>query len=429
MLGVQLGVDDAPRACRRTSSGVGGGPATGWWTGAPGSSGFGRSTMRMTNKNRLDLENMPAGGYRQARWPVDRPARGAEGAGRRDPVRDVPRAGPLDRGRCRPRTSPSALGLHANTVRLHLERLREAGLVDVEAVHRGTVGRPQHLYFLAAGAPALGFDPPAHALLAGLLAALAERVGADANDAAETGRVWGAEAGRRTRSRSCLHGARAASSPGSGSSPRPSRRRRATRAARGSTSCTARSASWPRPTPSWCATCTGGCARASSIPWAGEALRSSRRCTTLSHATSWSGSGILTTTDSTRGVPRCSLSRTPAPSSPHATPPPTRCKALIEAEGNPELVLRVAVRPGGCSGLSYEMFFDTDVAADDVRTEHGGVTVVIDPASAAAPRRRVARLQGRPPGRRVRDQQPERHPQLRLRPVVLLSDPACPVSA
>jgi predicted ArsR family transcriptional regulator len=96
------------------------------------------------------------------------------------------------------------LGLHANTVRLHLERLREAGLIDVEPVHRGTVGRPQHLYFLADGAPALGFDPPAHVLLAGLLAALAERIGADANDAADTGRVWGADAGRRTRSRSCL---------------------------------------------------------------------------------------------------------------------------------------------------------------------------------------------------------------------------------
>ena len=59
-----------------------------------------------------------------------------------------------------------------------------------------------------------------------------------------------------------------------------------------------------------------------------------------------------------------------------------KVRALIEAEGNPELVLRVAVRPGGCSGLSYEMFFDTDVAADDVRTEHNGVSVVIDPASA-----------------------------------------------
>jgi len=97
------------------------------------------------------------------------------------------------------------LGVHANTVRLHLERLREVALVDAEAVHRGTVGRPQHLYFLAADAPGLGFDPPAHALLAGLLAALAERVGADPDDAAETGRAWGAEAGKRTRTTSCLH--------------------------------------------------------------------------------------------------------------------------------------------------------------------------------------------------------------------------------
>jgi iron-sulfur cluster assembly protein/iron-sulfur cluster insertion protein len=59
-----------------------------------------------------------------------------------------------------------------------------------------------------------------------------------------------------------------------------------------------------------------------------------------------------------------------------------KVKSLIAAEGNPELVLRVAVRPGGCSGFSYEMFFDTDVADDDLKTEHGGVTVVIDPASA-----------------------------------------------
>jgi iron-sulfur cluster assembly protein/iron-sulfur cluster insertion protein len=58
-----------------------------------------------------------------------------------------------------------------------------------------------------------------------------------------------------------------------------------------------------------------------------------------------------------------------------------KVKELLEAEENPELVLRVAVRPGGCSGLSYEMFFDSDVAADDLSTEHGGVKVVVDPAS------------------------------------------------
>jgi len=58
-----------------------------------------------------------------------------------------------------------------------------------------------------------------------------------------------------------------------------------------------------------------------------------------------------------------------------------KVKSLMEAEDTDDLVLRVAVRPGGCSGFSYEMFFDTDVAADDVRSEYRGVTVVIDPAS------------------------------------------------
>jgi len=55
---------------------------------------------------------------------------------------------------------------------------------------------------------------------------------------------------------------------------------------------------------------------------------------------------------------------------------------LIKAEGENGLALRVAVRPGGCSGFSYEMFFDTDVADDDVRGSYGDVTVVVDPSSA-----------------------------------------------
>ncbi|MEY2403494.1 MAG: iron-sulfur cluster insertion protein [Acidimicrobiaceae bacterium] len=59
-----------------------------------------------------------------------------------------------------------------------------------------------------------------------------------------------------------------------------------------------------------------------------------------------------------------------------------KVKDLIEAEGEPALALRVAVRPGGCSGFSYEMFFDTDVANDDVTVEKGGVRVVVDPSSA-----------------------------------------------
>jgi iron-sulfur cluster assembly protein/iron-sulfur cluster insertion protein len=59
-----------------------------------------------------------------------------------------------------------------------------------------------------------------------------------------------------------------------------------------------------------------------------------------------------------------------------------KVKELMEAEGQPELYLRVAVRPGGCSGLSYEMFFDTEKAADDLVDNYGDVQVVVDPASA-----------------------------------------------
>ncbi len=60
-----------------------------------------------------------------------------------------------------------------------------------------------------------------------------------------------------------------------------------------------------------------------------------------------------------------------------------KVKELIEAEGNAELALRVAVRPGGCSGFSYEMFFDSEFAADDQKATFGGINVVVDSASLA----------------------------------------------
>ena len=59
-----------------------------------------------------------------------------------------------------------------------------------------------------------------------------------------------------------------------------------------------------------------------------------------------------------------------------------KVKGLIEAEGEADLALRVAVRPGGCSGFSYEMFFDSDVAKDDLTVDFGGVRVVVDASSA-----------------------------------------------
>jgi iron-sulfur cluster assembly accessory protein len=55
---------------------------------------------------------------------------------------------------------------------------------------------------------------------------------------------------------------------------------------------------------------------------------------------------------------------------------------LSEEEDGANLALRVAVKPGGCSGYSYEMFFDSEILPDDVVREFGDVKVVVDQASA-----------------------------------------------
>ncbi len=63
-------------------------------------------------------------------------------------------------------------------------------------------------------------------------------------------------------------------------------------------------------------------------------------------------------------------------------PAAEKVKSLLKDEGDEALALRVAVRPGGCSGFSYEMFFDAEVDADDQVVEFDGVRVVVDSASA-----------------------------------------------
>ena len=60
----------------------------------------------------------------------------------------------------------------------------------------------------------------------------------------------------------------------------------------------------------------------------------------------------------------------------------TKVGELITAEDEEGLALRVAVRPGGCSGFSYEMFFDSEVNDDDQLEEYGDVRLVCDTASA-----------------------------------------------
>jgi predicted ArsR family transcriptional regulator len=96
-----------------------------------------------------------------------------------------------------------SLGLHANTVRPHLERMREVGLLDVATEVRSGVGRPQHLYSLAAGAPSLGLEPPPFPMLARMLLRLAASAGVSGEDAVDVGRAQG-RADAPARTDSCL---------------------------------------------------------------------------------------------------------------------------------------------------------------------------------------------------------------------------------
>jgi iron-sulfur cluster assembly accessory protein len=59
-----------------------------------------------------------------------------------------------------------------------------------------------------------------------------------------------------------------------------------------------------------------------------------------------------------------------------------KVKGLLEQEGRDDLQLRVAVQPGGCSGLRYQLFFDERSLDGDVVTDFGGVGVVVDRMSA-----------------------------------------------
>ena len=91
------------------------------------------------------------------------------------------------------------IDLHPNTVRPHLERMRDTGLVEVEVGGRGEIGRPQHRYSLAADAPSLGLEPPVMPVLARMVLAMAERLGAGAEDARSVGDGEGAVRAERFR--------------------------------------------------------------------------------------------------------------------------------------------------------------------------------------------------------------------------------------
>jgi predicted ArsR family transcriptional regulator len=85
------------------------------------------------------------------------------------------------------------LDLHPNTVRLHLEKMRDAGLLEVFSDRHGAVGRPQHRWSVVSHGPSLGVEPSGFRVLAHLLAEVATEPAGDADRVVAVGRRRGLE--------------------------------------------------------------------------------------------------------------------------------------------------------------------------------------------------------------------------------------------
>ncbi|MGW4065525.1 HesB/IscA family protein [Amycolatopsis sp. NPDC004747] len=59
-----------------------------------------------------------------------------------------------------------------------------------------------------------------------------------------------------------------------------------------------------------------------------------------------------------------------------------KAKALLEQEGRDDMHLRIAVQPGGCAGLRYQLFFDERTLDGDLFREFDGLKVAVDRMSA-----------------------------------------------
>jgi iron-sulfur cluster assembly accessory protein len=59
-----------------------------------------------------------------------------------------------------------------------------------------------------------------------------------------------------------------------------------------------------------------------------------------------------------------------------------KVRELLDGEGRDDLRLRVAVQPGGCSGLQYQLFFDERILDGDLEFDQAGVPLVVDRMSA-----------------------------------------------
>ena len=60
----------------------------------------------------------------------------------------------------------------------------------------------------------------------------------------------------------------------------------------------------------------------------------------------------------------------------------SKAKSLLDQEGRDDLALRIAVQPGGCAGLRYNLFFDDRNLDGDLTVEFGGVNLIVDRMSA-----------------------------------------------
>jgi len=94
----------------------------------------------------------------------------------------------------RPRSTgeiAEALDLHPNTVRPHLERMRDVGILEQQVDNTGAVGRPQHRYSLVPDAPSLGLEPPVFPMLARMLVRMGALAGVATAEAVDAGREQG----------------------------------------------------------------------------------------------------------------------------------------------------------------------------------------------------------------------------------------------
>jgi iron-sulfur cluster assembly accessory protein len=90
----------------------------------------------------------------------------------------------------------------------------------------------------------------------------------------------------------------------------------------------------------------------------------------------------MTTTDSTSVELTSAPVDAPAPSVALTETAAVKVRALLDQEGRDDLRLRVAVQPGGCSGLQYQLFFDERSLDGDLELDLHGVPLVVDRMSA-----------------------------------------------